>query len=122
MIGLNKTDDKKRASLAEELRMPPDIIKETAARINFMLKVKKEKNVNEHIEQLFDEWQQIAKRLVKGRSMLDQEVEGKRLRDLNNLYNFLLPQLGLYDQFFKSTLSTSHHKALQRSILRILDE
>lgn len=122
MIGLNKTDDKKRASLAEELRMPPDIIKETAARINFMLKVKKEENVNQHIEQLFDEWEQIAKRLVKGRSMLDQEVEGKRLRDLNNLYNFLLPQLGLYDQFFKSTLSTSHHKALQRSILRILDE
>ncbi|MED4068743.1 hypothetical protein [Priestia megaterium] len=119
---MNKTDDKKRASLAEELRMPPDIIKETAARINFMLKVKKEENVNQHIEQLFDEWEQIAKRLVKGRSMLDQEVEGKRLRDLNNLYNFLLPQLGLYDQFFKSTLSTSHHKALQRSILRILDE
>ncbi|WP_142340373.1 hypothetical protein [Priestia megaterium] len=119
---MNTTNDQKVMSLAEELRMSSDIIKETAERINFMLKVRKENTVHEHIDQIYSEWEQIAQRLVKGRRMLDQKVEGKRLRDLNNLYNFLLPQLGLYDHFFKSTLSTSHHRALQSSILRILDE
>lgn len=122
MISLNAAE-RQELSLAEQLRMSPDQIKITADRLKFMLKVRGEKTfTSKNTDQIYGEWEELAYRLKKGRKMLDNEPEGKRLEDIKNLYAFLLIQLGLYDRFFQEAVSESHYRALQHGILNILEE
>ena len=110
-------------SLAERLGISPDEVKKTAARLKFMKQVKENNGIDLGvIDQVFDEWKALARRLRKGGEMLEQTEDEKRSAAIFNLYNFLLVQLGLYDEFFRSSLNESHYKSLQKSILNILNK
>lgn len=117
-------------SLAKQLNIAENEVKEMASRINFMLKIRNERPFKaEHEQKIFDEWVTIAKRLRKGEEMIfateasipQEELEQhSRYNKLVNLYTFLLSVLGFYDSYIKSVVSELHHKQMQSTILEIL--
>lgn len=113
---------KQGMSLAEQLRISSDEKEAVAQRLNFMLRVAKNEFLTlEEIDKIYGEWEILANRLKKGRSMLDSEIEGKRLSDVTNLYTFLLAQLALYDRFFQKTLPKPDYRHLQKNIVDIMN-
>jgi hypothetical protein len=118
-------------SLAQRLNIAKDEVEAMAKRVNFMIYVSKENRLKEeHVTKIYDEWATVAKRLKKGRELLDQmdhsvpdrEVLKKNDRYLKlcNLYDFLLAMLGYYDTFLKRTLGSDHYRQLSTGILEML--
>lgn len=117
-------------SLAKQLNIAESEVKEMAAKVNFMLKVRNNipfKASNE--EKIFQEWVAIAHRLRKGGEMIvatessiprEELDQHSRYNKLVNLYTFLHSLLGFYDSYLKSVVSELHHKQMQSTILEIL--
>lgn len=117
--------------LVQRYNISKDEVDSSSKKVRFMLQVMKQNNLKEeYVTKIYEEWVTVAKRLKKGREMIEQTEQtfptntqldtNDRFKNLMNLYSFLLSVLGFYDTFFKMTLSEPHHKKLQSAILEIL--
>lgn len=111
-----------KPTLSERLLISDKEVKATAARLRFMAKVKEQGTVDLHIDRIFSEWKELAERSKKGKRMLDLPSTPKRERDLYNLYLYILEQLGLYEEFFRSTLPKEQFQSFRETILKIIGE
>jgi hypothetical protein len=117
-------------SLAKQLNIAENEVKEMAARVNFMLNIRNERPFkSEHEQKIFEEWITIAKRLRKGGEMIratesslprEEWEHQSRFNKLVNLYTFLLRVLGFYDNYVRSVVSEASHKQMQSTVLEIL--
>jgi hypothetical protein len=117
-------------SLAKQLNISDKEVQEMATKINYMLKVRKDRPFKAENEQkIYNEWVTIAKRLRKGGEMIaetESSVPKDELRNhsryiqLVNLYTFLLSVLGFYDSYLRSVVSELHHQQMQEMILEIV--
>lgn len=100
----------------------------TAKRITFMMHVREQNNLKEeYVTKIYDEWIGIARRLKTGKEMIERTIrevinqeelkQHKQYINLCHLYEFLINVLGIYDKFFELSLSESHHKQLQATVL-----
>lgn len=117
--------------LVDKLNILKDEAESMKKKVAFMISVSKENRLKEeHITKIYEEWVSIAKRLNKGRQMIEQYENvipnkwdrdtNKKFQSLCNLYDFLLAVLGFYGSFLKHTLDESHYRHLLAGVLEVL--
>lgn len=117
--------------LVEQLNIKKDEVESMKQKVKFMIDVIESNNLKEeYVTKIYEEWAAVAKRLKKGKQMMDETemsypdksklMEDKRFASLSDLYDFLLSILGYYDTFFRTTLSREHYLKLQSGIRELL--
>lgn len=119
--------------LAEKLNIAAEEVESMKKKIAFAISVGKDNRPKEeHITKIYEEWATVAKRMKKGRQMIedyytaipnawDRENNQKYIK-LCNLYYFLMAVLGFYDSFFKHVLSREHYRHLMNGILELISD
>lgn len=118
--------------LAERLNILKDEVDSVKKKVTFMISISKDNRLKEeHVTQIYDEWVQVAKRLNKGRQMIEQyeaAIPNKwdlqsndKYQKLCNLYDFLMAVLGYYDTFFKKVLARDHYLHLMNAVINVID-